>query len=500
MNIYNLLIPFIPIISLISCSSIETSIGDSAISQVLRHSFDKFLAEPRIFQVLLKTKDDPELNQLATLDVLNRVKYRNLSMNFKEEKIHLIVDDLYVRTETEISDILWPLGLGENTLDVHLQIDRSELLIHVDEKNIELNECNMKNAYMKAHVHDHWIADKGISLLSSLFSPILDRTLCSIIAGEVAGITYNDIRRFPVYDLIPEKTRKYLATDNTTLFYRLKNIRIEDHQMKVLLQLEWTDIMENKVEDLLDSNLSYNTTFLDMEINEEDRVTVWLEDSLINSLISQVDWNFEWMNEQIPVSSPVIPPDSREFLSTLCSQCFFQVNVAARGQPTVSATNDSLVLEKRDRVHLQVVNPQRNVTSVFVSFILTIVAEIRPSFDEGTLRTLVQLLDTNIQMEAGAFPKNWGLFMQDLMRGMIMDMLWPEIKNAIEELSYGKGVRISKACGVDPNQIKLDIGEGNVGLSSRISFTQLDIDKCIRDLKASLPNTSKLFKKNETKR
>ncbi|EPB78560.1 hypothetical protein ANCCEY_02401 [Ancylostoma ceylanicum] len=61
-------------------------------------------------------------------------------------------------------------------------------------------------------------------------------------------------------------------------------------------------------------------------------------------------------------------------------------------------------------------------------------------------------------MEVGAFPKTWGLFMQDLMRGMIMDMLWPEIKNAIEELSYGKGVRISRACGVDPNEISLDIG------------------------------------------
>ncbi|KIH58762.1 hypothetical protein ANCDUO_11026 [Ancylostoma duodenale] len=129
------------------------------------------------------------------------------------------------------------------------------------------------------------------------------------------------------------------------------------------------------------------------------------------------------MNEQLPVTSPVIPPDSR-----------------------------------RDRVHLRVVNPDRNLTSVFVSFVLTIQAELRPSFDGGILRTLVQLLDTSIQMEVGAFPKTWGLFMQDLMRGMIMDMLWPEIKNAIEELSYGKGVRISRACGVDPNEISLDIG------------------------------------------
>lgn len=31
----------------------------------------------------------------------------------------------------------------------------------------------------------------------------------------------------------------------------------------------------------------------------------------------QVDWNFEWMNEKIPVDSPVIPPDSRCVLSDL---------------------------------------------------------------------------------------------------------------------------------------------------------------------------------------
>lgn len=43
---------------------------------------------------------------------------------------------------------------------------------------------------------------------------------------------------------------------------------------------------------------------------------------------------------------------------------------------------------------------------------------------------------------------------------MILDMMWPEIKNAIEELSYGKGVRISAACGLDPSKLNLEILEG----------------------------------------
>ena len=61
-------------------------------------------------------------------------------------------------------------------------------------------------------------------------------------------------------------------------------------------------------------------------------------------------------------------------------------------------------------------------------------------------------------MQKGAFPKNWALFMGDLIRGMILDMIWPELKNTIEEFTYAKGVRINRACGIDPNQIQLEIG------------------------------------------
>ncbi|GMT37374.1 hypothetical protein PFISCL1PPCAC_28671, partial [Pristionchus fissidentatus] len=210
--------------------------------------------------------------------------------------------------------------------------------------------------------------------------------------------------------------------EQTALFYRLQRIDVDTHQLRVLVQIEWNKrISSDASVDVIEQ--SSNSTVFDMELRGDDMVTVWIEDGILNELISQVEWDFAWMEESIPLSSPVIPPDSRDFLSTLCSQCYFLVNVTAKGQPTIQATNSSFVLEKRDNVNLRVVNPDKNVTSVFVAFTLTINAEIRPSFDNGILRTLVQLQDTNIEMEKGAFPKNWALFMQDLMRGMILDMM-----------------------------------------------------------------------------
>lgn len=71
---------------------------------------------------------------------------------------------------------------------------------------------------------------------------------------------------------------------------------------------------------------------------------------------------------------------------------------------------------RRDRINLRVVNPDKNVTSVFVSMVLAVTAELRPTIDSGTLRTLVQLLDTNVVMENGAFPPSWSFFVQDLVK------------------------------------------------------------------------------------
>lgn len=115
-------------------------------------------------------------------------------------------------------------------------------------------------------------------------------------------------------------------------------------------------------------------------------------------------------------------------------------------------------------------------------------------------------------MQKGAFPKNWALFMGDLIRGMILDMIWPELKNTIEEFTYAKGVRINRACGIDPNQIQLEIGlvniiwrklmsyilgEGNFAISTRLLLSNWNAEECFKDIKNSIPDPEKLLEKVE---
>uniref|UniRef100_A0A158P910 BPI2 domain-containing protein n=1 Tax=Angiostrongylus cantonensis TaxID=6313 RepID=A0A158P910_ANGCA len=422
------------IVTQLRCSDLGVTLGDAAISQLFRHVAAKVLQKPRVAEIILKTQESPSLGSLVHIDFLNQLTYKNLSVIFQDDSLLMVVDRFSFLSHGNISEVFWPLGPGEQTVDVGLQLHRAEFHLHAYETAFSLSDCLLFGLELVTSVPDHWVADKGISALASLIKPMLDSMLCNTIRNHFGSMEASTVI--------------------------LRSVEVNDYQMTALAQLEWTEITETPAISLLEDPV--NTTLLEVKLKGSDLVTIWLEDGIINELLEQFDWNFEWMDEQLPVTSTVIPSDSR-----------------------------------RDRVYLRVVNPNRNLTSVFVSFVLTIQAELRPAFDGGILRTLVQLLDTSIEMEAGAFPKTWGIFMQDLIRGMIMDMLWPEIKNAIEELSYGKGVAISQACGVDPNIVNLDIGEGSFALTTRLALQYLDLDKCLTDLKTSLPSTSKIFQKIE---
>jgi hypothetical protein len=76
------------------------------------------------------------------------------------------------------------------------------------------------------------------------------------------------------------------------------------------------------------------------------RLEIWAEDRLFNEAMEKFDWDFEWLAEQIPVNSDKLPPSTTEFLSVLCSDCYFEVKVSSTGVPYLETLNKTLVLTK----------------------------------------------------------------------------------------------------------------------------------------------------------
>ncbi|VDO29141.1 unnamed protein product [Brugia timori] len=301
--------------------------------------------------------------------------------------------------------------------------------------------CSLRDTTVNATSSSYWMIGTLLYIATNPIRSHLQQLICPSIANYISNIenpvimnvSLNEILPAHIRDILPAHIRDVINTADSSLFYRLTSIIVEEKHILIVTEINWKRSFEN-------NGISYAN--VSMKWNNEDRIITWIDDAALNDFLNQIDWNFQWMEETIAVTSPVIPLSSREFLSTLCTSCYFLLNVWANGSPILTATNGTVVLEKRDRLNLRVVNPDKNVTSVFVSMFLSVTAQLRPVIDSGTLRTLVQLLDTNVVMESGAFPPSWSFFVQDLIKGRhlsqhfivvnltiirIIDNSWPNI-------------------------------------------------------------------------
>ncbi|KHN86011.1 hypothetical protein Tcan_09501 [Toxocara canis] len=472
-------------------SFIALDVGSGAASQLIREALHHVLTQPRPTHLTLATHERPLLASLANVVTSNRISYSNVTLRFYPDTVRVKASNVHVESLSNVSANVWPMSFGDEMVNVSLQLSDVEVAARLDGDSARVLSCSLREPIVEASSANFWIADKLLSLASHPLQNNLQQILCPIISDYVASIDSQAIKNVSVEEMVPSQLRSLFNDSGPVLFYRVHTVSIAEKHALVSAQLEWNETA--MVED--EGTPSANATEFELEWDTDERIAVWIDDTAINEILDQIAWDFQWMEEQIPVSSPAIPLSSRQFLTTLCTSCYFLLNVWARGAPVILVTNGSIVLEKRDRLNLRVVNPDRNVTSVFVSMILTINAELRPAFDSGTLRTQVQLLDTNVLMEKGAFPPTWSFFVQDLVRGMILEMMWPELKKQIEELTYGEGIRLAASCGIDPKSIQILIGESRLGASACLSLQRLSLHQCATDIKNALPNASKLFPK-----
>ncbi|KAJ1347686.1 hypothetical protein KIN20_002813 [Parelaphostrongylus tenuis] len=107
------------------CSDLGATFGDAAASQLFRHVAAKVLQNPRVAEIIVKTQESPSLGSLVHIDLLNQLSYKNLSVIFHHDSLHMIVDSFSLFSHGNISEVFWPLGPGEQTVDVSLQLYRA---------------------------------------------------------------------------------------------------------------------------------------------------------------------------------------------------------------------------------------------------------------------------------------------------------------------------------------------------------------------------------------
>ncbi|RCN30373.1 hypothetical protein ANCCAN_23854, partial [Ancylostoma caninum] len=236
---------FTSLFTLASSSELGAAFGDAAVSQLVRHAAAKVLQEPRVAEVILKTRESPALGSLAHLDILNRISYKNLSVVFHDDSLHVVVDRLSLLSHGNLSEVFWPFGMGEQVLDIGLQLHRGEIRLDAEDTSFSLGDCLLVGTELAASAPGHWIADKGVSAIASLMQPMLDSVLCNAIRHQIGSMETSTVMKFPVYDVIPEQLRRYVTKNDTTLFYRLKSLKVDDHQLTARAQLQWVDIVSD---------------------------------------------------------------------------------------------------------------------------------------------------------------------------------------------------------------------------------------------------------------
>ncbi|KAK6111244.1 hypothetical protein QQG55_42895 [Brugia pahangi] len=474
--------------SVITASDLSLDIGSGAASQLIREAAHQLLSSPRSLYLSFRTHESPLLLPLAYIKTYNRISYSNVTVKFYPDTIRLKASSVRINSKSNITPNIWPVSFGDETVDLAVYVGDVEIAVRIEEKNVRMLSCSLRDTTVNATSSSYWMVGTLLYIATNPIRSHLQQLICPSIANYISNIENPIIifRNVSLNEILPAHIRDIINTADSSLFYRLTSIIVEEKHILIVTEINWKRLFEN-------NGISYAN--VSMKWNNEDRIITWIDDAALNDVLNQIDWSFQWMEETIAVTSPVIPLSSREFLSTLCTSCYFLLNVWANGSPILTATNGTVVLEKRDRLNLRVVNPDKNVTSVFVSMFLSVTAQLRPVIDSGTLRTLVQLLDTNVVMENGAFPPSWSFFVQDLIKGMITEMMWPEMRKQIEELTYSEGIRLATSCGIDPQNTEILIGEGRLGFSTTLNLQSLQPQQCLKDLKSALPNAAKLFPK-----
>jgi hypothetical protein len=131
----------------------------------------------------------------------------------------------------------------------------------------------------------------------------------------------------------------------------LARLQIENGLLAAAVSIDWLNTSATPEEQQQRQRVSTNDddggSDLRVEISEQHghHVTVWLHEGIVNDLLMLMDWNLLIINTSIPVTSEMLPPRSRRFLSTMCIECYFNLNVWGNEIPRLHIGNDTIMFE-----------------------------------------------------------------------------------------------------------------------------------------------------------
>ncbi|KAI6175966.1 hypothetical protein M3Y97_00747800 [Aphelenchoides bicaudatus] len=489
--------------ALVNASDLGVNVGSKAASQLISQGLHTALQKPRKLNIEMLSANNPWFDPIAHVDTNARVLVRDMNIRFHDDLVDVKMTNISVASKSNVVLPL-PFFLGEDVALVNAQISHAEVHLRAEGMNLALDTCDIASPDIDITLERSFLTNYLLKPLANLPASFIQDIVCNSISGPLSSLRNKVEIKIPLGRVIPAKFVPYLIQKNTTLLIQLQSIQSRDEQLTLVAGIEWGefDVDEDfrekdflpltddgeEAENLLVESPKYSESELDQR-----RLELWTEDKLFNQLMEKFDWNFEWLTERIPVDDQKIPQSTREFLGTLCTDCYFELKVSAKGPPHLETSNKTLILTKRDKIFLKVVNPTLAKNSVFISLYLTLKIQVIPKVENGVFRTQINLLNTSIEMEKGAFPSAWNVFVQDLVRDMILNVIWPQLKKEIENLVYSDGIQIPQQCGIEPTSINMYVDDSRFGVSASLALESFSGKQCLRQFKNKLPDPSKLF-------
>uniref|UniRef100_A0A914GWC1 Uncharacterized protein n=1 Tax=Globodera rostochiensis TaxID=31243 RepID=A0A914GWC1_GLORO len=205
-----------------------------------------------------------------------------------------------------------------------------------------------------------------------------------------------------------------------------------------------------------------------------ERLLVWINETVLNELLDQFQWDFKIIEEKIPLNSSKLPYETRDFFANICPQCIFIFNVSADGLPSVTIEDSSILTH---RIAAEVENPtigESGQKKTAIDLTLSLTVQLVPQVRDGIFHTQLNLKERKIDMKnKTAFPKQLKPVVEELLQDMIKDDVWPAVKRGIEPLIYVKGVELPPHCGIDPKSAQLHFGHSKFGASATLNIKEV---------------------------